>query len=260
MATNRSSPKQAQQPQYWWVDPTEVLTRPRHSVLDAILSKIRKADPDRKSLLHRLVYVAKLHDSLSDKRDLGAHYERQFKNWQNHFQGEGATGMLLVYPNHFVHLVESSSEMLMALIRDLRDMIEGGGLVEQSKILVISSNVPTRLFSQWSFRVLNLPASRLQEYETTEPIEKLAPECLALMLKLGSYLAKQPKITLKTVMDQLHEKVPELLIPQDLIGYLLFTPDLCTPAEFLQRYDSPMDVVLDNELVWPLPTKNFPIN
>ena len=36
----------------------------------------------------------------------------------------------------------------------------------------------------------------------------------------------------------------------DLIGYLLFTPDLCTPAEFLNRYDQPMDVVLDNGKLW----------
>ena len=35
-----------------------------------------------------------------------AHYERKFKQWQSHFQGAGATGMLLVYPNHYVHLVE----------------------------------------------------------------------------------------------------------------------------------------------------------
>ncbi|XP_054762924.2 testis-expressed protein 47-like [Lytechinus pictus] len=230
----------------------------RLNLLEVIEERNRALN--KKSLLHRLVYVAKLTDSLPEKRVLGAHYEKQFKNWQNQYQGEGATGMLLVYPHHFVHLVESSSEMLMALIRDLRDLIQSNTLVEESKILVVSSNVPTRLFSQWSFRVLNLPESRLQEYETSEPIEKLAPECLALMLKLGSYLSKQPKITLKTVMDQLHEKVPDLLIPQDLIGYLLFTPDLCTPAEFLNKYDKPMDVVLDNELEWPLPTKNFPIN
>ena len=63
----------------------------------------------------------------------------------------------------------------MAIIRDLRDMDESGDthLIKESKILVISGNVPTRLFNQWSFRVLNLPASRLEEYETSEPIEKL---------------------------------------------------------------------------------------
>ncbi|KAJ8037371.1 Testis-expressed protein 47 [Holothuria leucospilota] len=232
----------------------------RLNILQVIEERNRALN--KKSLLHRLVYVAKLHDNLHDKRDLGSHYEKKFKQWQNHFQGEGATGMLLVYPNHFIHLVESSTEMLSSVIRDLRDQCQSSGasLISCSKILVISSNVPTRLFNQWSFRVLNLPASRLEEYETTEPIEKLAPECLALMLKLGAYLAKQPKVTLKNVMDSLHEKVPDLLIPQDLLGYLLNSPDLCSPSEFLDRYDKPFDCVLDQELVWPLPTKNFPIH
>ncbi len=72
--------------------------------------------------------------------------------------------------------IQSSSEMLLSIIRDLRDMdeMQDTRLITQSKILVISSNVPTRLFNQWSFRVLNLPASRLlEEYETSEPIEKL---------------------------------------------------------------------------------------
>ncbi|XP_072044299.1 LOW QUALITY PROTEIN: testis-expressed protein 47-like [Amphiura filiformis] len=231
----------------------------RLNLLEVIEERNRALN--KKALLHRLVYIAKLSNELNDKRDLGAHYERQFKNWQNHYQGEGATGMLLVYPNHYVHLVESSSEMLMSIIRDLRDMDETKDtrLITESKILVISSNVPTRLFNQWSFRVLNLPASRLlEEYETNEPIEKLAPECLALMLKLGAYLAKPPKVTLKNVMDSLHEKVPDLLIPQDLLSYLLHSSDLSTPKNFLNRYDRPLDLVLDSELVWPIP-RTFPL-
>lgn len=70
---------------------------------------------------------------------------------------------------------QSSTEMISSVIRDLRDqsLQMGSNLISNSKILVISTNVDTRLFNQWSFRVLNLPASRLEEYETTEPIEKL---------------------------------------------------------------------------------------
>lgn len=31
----------------------------------------------------------------------------------------------------------------------------------------------------------------------------------------------------------------------DLLGYLLNSPDLCSPSEFLDRYDKPFDCVLD---------------
>ncbi|XP_033108435.1 testis-expressed protein 47-like [Anneissia japonica] len=231
----------------------------RLNLLEVIEERNRALN--KKSLLHRLVYVAQLSENLNDKNDLGAHYEKQLKNWQNHHQGESATGLLLAYPNYFVHLVETCSDEITAIIRDLKQMTETeNSPISHSKILVISSNVPSRLFQQWSFRVLNLPASRLEEYETSEPIEKLVPECLTLMLKLGAYLAKQPKITQRNIMDSLHEKVPDLLIPQDLIGFLLRSDDLLSPQSYLEKYDRPFDIVLDNELVWPLPTRNFPIN
>ncbi|PIK42432.1 hypothetical protein BSL78_20728 [Apostichopus japonicus] len=64
----------------------------------------------------------------------------------------------------------------------------------------------------------------------------------------------------QNVMDSLHQKVPDLLIPQDLLGYLLNSLDLCSPDQFLNKYDEPFDVILDQELVWPLPTKTFPIH
>ena len=53
-------------------------------------------------------------------------------------------------------------------------------------------------------------------------------------------------------MDSLHEKVPELLIPQDQIGFLLKSSELDSPEIFLERFDRPVDTVLDSELVWPL--------
>ncbi|XP_070581361.1 testis-expressed protein 47-like [Ptychodera flava] len=241
--------------------PISGLEWPGDNMLELALKKIQHLDPDRKALLHRLVYIAKLGPELNDKRDLGSYYEKQFKQWQNQHQGEGVTGMLLVYPSYYVHLVESSQEVLMALIRDLKSMEETSDtLITLSKILVVSGNVPTRLFNQWNSRVLNLPASRLELYETNEAVENLVSESLTQLLKLGAYLAKQPKLSLKNVMDTLHDKVPELLIPQDLIGYLLQSPELLSPQMYLEQYDKPFDVVLDNELVWPLPTKTFPLS
>lgn len=75
--------------------------------------------------------------------------------------------------------------MLWSVIRDLRDQSQqtaGPPLIVNSKILVMSTNVDTRLFNQWSFRVLNLPASRLEEYETTEPIETLVSHLYGICL------------------------------------------------------------------------------
>ena len=53
-------------------------------------------------------------------------------------------------------------------------------------------------------------------------------------------------------MDSLHETVPELLLPQDQIGFLLKSHELDSPGDFVKRFDRPLDTVLDSELVWPL--------
>jgi len=53
-------------------------------------------------------------------------------------------------------------------------------------------------------------------------------------------------------MESLHETVPDLLIPQDLIGFLLKRPELDSPAAFLKTFNRPVDAVLDGELVWPV--------
>ncbi|XP_035695583.1 testis-expressed protein 47-like isoform X1 [Branchiostoma floridae] len=216
--------------------------------------------PEKKSLIHRLVYIARLTGNLNDKRDLGAYYEQLFKKLHNHYQGEPATGLLLIYPQYCIHSVESSSEMLTATLRDLVSHQQSeGALLSDAKILIMSHDIPTRLYPQWSHRVLNLPASRLEKYETNESVEQLVPECLTQLLKLGVYLAKTPKLNLKNAMDSLHEKVPELLPPQDLIGYLLTSLELDSPQQYLKRYHTPFHTVLDGELVWPVADRLFPL-
>ena len=36
------------------------------------------------------------------------------------------------------------------------------------------------------------------------------------------------------------------LFTADLLGYLLASEDLCTPMNYLNRYDKPLDLVLDS--------------
>ena len=72
--------------------------------------------------MHCLVIVSRLSPSIADKRDIGVHYEKLFKSCQQRYQGEGPTGLLLVYPQHCVHLVESPWEIIVQVISDLNTM------------------------------------------------------------------------------------------------------------------------------------------
>ena len=60
-------------------------------------------------------------------------------------QAEGVTGILLIYPGYAVHCVESSSDVIYEILRDLcAKSSEASKLLLEPKILNISHDLPTR--------------------------------------------------------------------------------------------------------------------
>lgn len=231
----------------------------RLSLFDLILERTRAQN--KKQLVHRLVYVSKIRPDVSDRKEIGAHYERLFKELQIQVHGEAVTGLLLIYPTHVIHVVETSYNMLLKVIKDLEEDEQCySGMLLNTKLLVCTGDLNNRLFGQWSFRTLNLAVSRMQEFTTNEAIDVVVTEALTLIIKLAEYLAKLPKISLTNTMDQLPEKVPDLLVRQDLIEYILSSQDLNAPSQYLKRYTTPVDITLDSELAWPMQTRLFPLS
>ncbi|XP_069124645.1 testis-expressed protein 47-like isoform X2 [Argopecten irradians] len=217
-----------------------------------------------KNLIHRFVYIAKLKQSVDDRTEVGNHYERFFKNLQNvHQSSEVVTGLLLVYLKHVVHIVETSTDLITETVKDIQANInDSSGYFDSSKILIISHDIPHRLYGQWSFRTLDIQAARMESYDSNESTDKIVIDLLTQLLKLGNHLAKTPKQNLKNLMDSLHERVPDLLPQQGVLHYLCEDNDPCIirPQDYLDMYEKPFDVVLDSELVWPLATRLFPYN
>ncbi|WAQ96143.1 TEX47-like protein [Mya arenaria] len=145
-----------------------------------------------KNLVHRLVYIGKLRDNVGDRMD-------------------------------------TSSDMITEVMKDImHEQRTEDGFLEDAKILIISHDIPSRLYQQWNFRTLDIQAARMESYESSEGADRIILDMLGQLLKLGNKLAITPKVSFKTTLDQLHEKFPDLL-PQQ-------------------------------EMVWPLPTKLFPYN
>uniref|UniRef100_A0A803TF91 BLUF domain-containing protein n=1 Tax=Anolis carolinensis TaxID=28377 RepID=A0A803TF91_ANOCA len=219
----------------------------RVTFLDQLLQK-RIHEDKEKFMLHRLVLLAKISPDLADKKDLAEYWEQLFVKLQHsYFQSEGITGLLLLYPTCIVHILESSSDVLYNILRDLRNMEQQQRvLILDAKILIMSHNLPSRLFQQWHYKVLNVPERRL-DYDTSqeESAETLTHECLTALLKIGKHLLKYPKSP-KNLPDTILEKVPDLIIPQDTICYLLTCQELLSPAQYLQFFDSPLNIQMDS--------------
>jgi len=53
-------------------------------------------------------------------------YRKLFDSCQQCYQGEGPTGILLIYPQHCVHLVEAPWRVLQDVVCDLHEMDSSG--------------------------------------------------------------------------------------------------------------------------------------
>lgn len=211
------------------------------------LRMILRPGEDMKFLLHRLIVVGKISPQLADKRDLGAHYEKLSQHLQLCHQADSFTGLLLLYPSHVVHILESSSQVLVAVLQDLCDIQKRPDctLVLESRIVVVSHDIQGRLFQDWSYKLLDLPATMLSDRSKHEPVEKLVSGTLKTILKLGSYLTRRGKGSSVSAAS-LQKQVPELIVPQDILAQLIEQKELLTPQQYLQRYHSPLDIPINS--------------
>jgi len=234
----------------------------RTSLLEVIEDRNRAMN--KKYLVHRLVYVSKIRGTNVDRNAVGGHYEQLTKKLQNDYPGsEPITGLMLIYMKHIVHVIETSSDMIIKIVEDLKRMEKDeNSFVARSKILTISHDINTRLYQQWIYRTLDIVEHGIEAYDTNETFENLIVEVLTQLLKLGVFLIKQPKLNLKNAMDALHEKVPDLLPQQSVVHYLLEENDsaMMTAQDFLDLYEKPFDTCLESDMVWPIPTRLFPYN
>ncbi|XP_046888205.1 testis-expressed protein 47 isoform X2 [Hypomesus transpacificus] len=209
--------------------------------------RLLKPEDEMKFLLHRLVVIASLPQPLADRTDLGVHYEELNQRLQKYYQGDSITGLLLLYPTCMLHVIESSSEVLVSVLQDLTSMQElpQGALIEAPRVLMMSHDLPSRLFQQWSYKVLNVQARTLNNASGEEVTEALIRIVLSLLLKLGNHHQKANKGS-KMPPGSVLDEVPDLIVPQDVLTQLLSRGELLSPQQYLHTYHSPVSVLMDS--------------
>ncbi|KAK9393347.1 putative protein C7orf62 like [Crotalus adamanteus] len=223
----------------------------RNTLLSAL--EERRRQQMKKYLLHRLIFVAMLQENASEG-EITDYHEQLFQKISRSHLGEAASGVLLIYSQSILHILEASSGTLYHILMDLALFEHQGAaaLLRDIKILVMSHNIPTRLFSQWNATKVEVPVT-LEDVTQSQTTEEVITECLTLILKLGVYLATL-KVGNKSLGECLHTAVPELLIPAETIQYLCRSQECLSPTEFLKMYNNPSQPQMDSETVWPTPT------
>uniref|UniRef100_A0A8C1GYX1 Testis expressed 47 n=1 Tax=Cyprinus carpio carpio TaxID=630221 RepID=A0A8C1GYX1_CYPCA len=206
-----------------------------------------------KFLLHRLTVIGRLSCGAADRRTVGDHYERLILSLQRFRAGEDVTGLLLLYPQHVLLVIECSTEALLSVLQDLRHMEENSGPILEPRILLVSHDLPSRLFQLWSYKLLDESDSQRTLVSDEQSPERLVRDTLHQILRLGRHLLnKTQQITgSKVIPDGVLKEASDAVPPQAAVSRLLQMEALLSPARYISTYHSPLHHRLDSESVWP---------
>ncbi|XP_055974355.1 testis-expressed protein 47 [Sorex fumeus] len=209
----------------------------------------------KKFLLHRMFLVARISEN-TETKDISDYYEQLFQSISKRHLGEAVTGLLLIYPTTLLHILESSNDNLLHILSDYVNVKKNKTdyFIRGMKIIVVSHNIPTRIFVQWYTSLINVPVMYLDDVTQSQSLEEVVTEFLKQIHKLAFYIFNTIKVGNK-VPDDLHKTVPELLLPEQVIMYLYKSKDFMDPETFINMYNKPIHIISDSEIVWPAPTR-----
>uniref|UniRef100_UPI003AADABB5 testis-expressed protein 47 n=1 Tax=Centroberyx gerrardi TaxID=166262 RepID=UPI003AADABB5 len=206
--------------------------------------KLVHLQEDMRILLQRLIVIAGLPQQLADRMDLAAHYEKLNLHLRRRYKWDHITGLLLLYPSCMLHIIESSSEVLVSVLKDLKDMQQQPDsiLLEAPKVVFVAHSPSSRLFQQWSYKVVTVQTRMLGDETEEETTDTLVCSVLSALHKLS----KHPEISKKTLPGTVLDEVPGLMVPQEVLVQLLVREELQSPQQYLQTYHSPLNIVMDS--------------
>ncbi|XP_036285399.1 testis-expressed protein 47 [Pipistrellus kuhlii] len=210
----------------------------------------------KKFLLDRMFLVAKTKENI-EKKDVTDYYEHLFQTISKQYVSEAVTGLLLIYRTFILHILESSSSTLYSILLDYINHKKKRGeyFIKGMKIVVVSHNIPTRIFMQWHVIVIKVPVMYLDDVTQSQSLREIVTEFLTQTHKLALYFFKTLKVGAKGPSENLYQPAPELLLPEQIIKYLYKSEEFLEPEIFINMYNRPIHITFDTEVVWPAPSR-----
>jgi len=237
------------------------MEKERNTLLDVITESLQRQG--KTELLDRIVYVGRLTDVVPNRKDFSSYFESFFTKYHHDVvvpesvtTGSNVTGILLVLQQTCLHFIEGSSKTLKAHIRDLHSTPKAKRIIDDIKIIVATEDIPYRAFPSWVTRVLNIgrnvtPSDPPSEIEDLEP---QISETYLNLLQLGRGLSEQDPGRLEEVLDALRTRYKDQLPSNEQLNTFIQSDDTFEIGEWLEVYDSPIDIQLERDLIWPVPS------
>lgn len=221
----------------------------RTNLLDVVLEKLKNSG--KTTIFSRVVYVARLNRREQKVDELQEFYRRVL---ERNDQASEVSGLLVVYPTCMMHMLEARTSTLMAILEDLNSSAAKDSAIAEARILSSTEDIPTRCFSQWHCTFVN-SASPADKAEACDPssLIKTASDVTGFMRRVGLAMEGQPAPEVDRRMASLDAYVEGVPQPEVLLS-LVPAEDAPTIHEYLEIFNGPVNVDLDSESVWPMPT------
>uniref|UniRef100_A0A7S0RUF1 BLUF domain-containing protein n=1 Tax=Pyramimonas obovata TaxID=1411642 RepID=A0A7S0RUF1_9CHLO len=221
---------------------------PRQSLLDVVQEKLQKQG--KTVVYSRLVYVASLEAKVTDKEALQAFHEQIFASSRPEDKPDH-TGMLLVFPNCFVHVIETQTKHILSFLRELSKISAADRPYGGMRIISSTEDIPARVFSQWFCTFCTAPTQDKYETIQKEELVTCASDINLKFIKFGKQLSEMSEKEVQSAMQDLRAAYVELPTTNQVVG-LILSDEPPTLEEFMDIYDCPIDIDLDSENVWPM--------
>lgn len=226
----------------------EVTSRVSSRSLYDVIRQLRT----QRSQISRLLYVGRLNteDRLS-RIDIGEETEKWiFDNGKDDF-----TGIQLSIAQHFIHILESSStDSLYSLLHWLRRLNETEHPPFSAlNVIALTEDNPTRLYGFWAQKTI--PAKASNEEMSYIRGEEKASEVYTNMCMIGQKVSQilGPKVNTGSALASALNSTATDLIPSPELLAALCSDKFPALEDFWDMYQGPINVVQDNELIWPTP-------
>ncbi|XP_008211287.1 testis-expressed protein 47-like isoform X1 [Nasonia vitripennis] len=224
----------------------------RKSFLDILRKNLSLAD--RSAFITRFVYIGECRGSTSD---LQKKFRENVKEIKAEYGEDALTGILLVYPRNFIHLVEATEEIIY---RHLKGVLgkQSEKLIGRVIPLPANHNIFKLYFIDWHVVQIRNPPWLLDKIETIEldEIQRQIKNCLSKMYLLSEYLLNERDASREKTIDALTtiSRVKPYYLPEvTIVEYLLSikTPVLEDLRNYINKFDAVPSINFYNDRIWP---------
>ncbi|KAL2729040.1 hypothetical protein V1478_006672 [Vespula squamosa] len=210
---------------------------PRKSLLDVVETNLKIINYS--TYITRFSYLGEYFHSSEELQEV---MKRIVKALHGNPDENLVTGLLLIYPKYYIHLLEAPEDVIYMHFKDICECKNKDKKFGKAILLPTYHHAYQRFFIDW-FHVYTLAPSLLDKIEkqTLEDIKRQISNCCLKLYHLCDYLSRAMHDDANDVVEilfNLNEKVPQYLPESTVLEFLLNAKSsvLKTVEDYLHIY------------------------